>query len=121
MRTAVEQHGWDGGWFLRAYDADGNKVGSHQDTEGRIFIEPQGICPMAGIGLDDGKAVSALDAVEKHLATEHGILLLQPAFTSYRLNLGEISSYPPWLQGERKRVLPHESVGDHRRMPSRTS
>ena len=95
MRTAVDRHGWDGGWFLRAYDAAGGKVGSHENNEGQIYVEPQGICPMAGIGLEDGRAASALDAVERRLATEHGILLLQPAYTTYRLNLGEISSYPP--------------------------
>ncbi len=95
MRAAVNQHGWDGEWFHRAYDATGGKVGSHENDEGQIFIEPQGICPMAGIGLEDGKAASALNAVEQRLATEHGILLLQPAYTTYRLSLGEISSYPP--------------------------
>ncbi len=95
MRAAVDRHGWDGGWFLRAYDAAGEKVGSHENGEGQIFIEPQAICPMAGIGLEDGRATSALDAVERRLATEHGILLLQPAYTKYRPDLGEISSYPP--------------------------
>ncbi len=95
MRTAVEQHGWDGNWFLRAYDANGNKIGSRENEEGRIFIEPQGMCPMAGIGLDNGRAATALDAVYERLATEHGILLHQPAYTTYRLDLGEISSYPP--------------------------
>ncbi len=95
MRTAVAEHGWDGGWFLRAYDARGDKLGSRENDEGRIFVEPQGICPMAGIGIEDGKADTALDAVGRELLTDHGILLLQPAYTTYRLNLGEISSYPP--------------------------
>ena len=95
MRASVDQHGWDGEWFLRAYDAAGEKVGSHENNEGQIYVEPQGICPMAGIGIGDGRAASALDAVEQRLATEHGILLLQPAYTTYRPGLGEISSYPP--------------------------
>ena len=95
MQAAVEDHGWDGGWFLRAYDASGEKVGSHENDEGQIYVEPQGICAMAGIGLEDGRAASALDAVSQRLATEHGILLLQPAYTTYRPGLGEISSYPP--------------------------
>ncbi len=95
MRAAIDAFGWDGEWFLRAYDASGRKVGSKESDEGRIFVEPQGICPMAGIGLDDGRAARALDAVERELTTEHGILLVQPAFTSYRPELGEISSYPP--------------------------
>jgi cellobiose phosphorylase len=95
MTKAVLDHGWDGKWFLRAYDFFGDKVGSQECEEGRIFIEPQGICVMAGIGLDDGKAAQALASVGKHLATEHGIVLQQPAYSRYYLHLGEISSYPP--------------------------
>jgi cellobiose phosphorylase len=95
METVVKQHGWDGQWFLRAYDDFGHKVGSHENKEGQIFIEPQGFCVLAGIGLDDGRARQALASVEKHLATRHGIVLQQPAFSQYYLHLGEISSYPP--------------------------
>ena len=95
MEKAVQQHGWDGGWFLRAYDDAGDKVGSHECEEGQIFIEPQGICILAGIGLDDGRAEQALASVHERLATRHGIVLHQPAYTHYYLNLGEISSYPP--------------------------
>ena len=95
MEAAVLQHGWDGEWFLRAYDAFGDRVGSSECEEGQIFIEPQGMCIMAGIGVADGKAAQALQSVADQLATEHGILLHQPAYTRYRLELGEISSYPP--------------------------
>ncbi|MGD8792338.1 MAG: glycosyl transferase [Anaerolineae bacterium] len=95
MKAAIREHGWDGDWFLRAYDALGEPVGSHTCSEGQIFIEPQGICILAGIGQDDGRAARALDSVEGRLATPHGIVLHQPAYTQYRLNLGEISSYPP--------------------------
>jgi cellobiose phosphorylase len=95
MASVVCEHGWDGNWFLRAYDDFGRKVGSRECEEGRIFIEPQGFCVLAGIGLEDGKAEKALDAVKEHLATPHGIVLHQPAYTRYYLHLGEISSYPP--------------------------
>ena len=95
MTDTIRQHGWDGDWFLRAYDHFGDMVGSKTCQEGKIFIEPQGLCTMAGVGIEGGFAKSALSAVEKHLATEHGILLLQPAFSQYYLHLGEISSYPP--------------------------
>ena len=95
MQATVDEHGWDGEWFLRAYDATGTKVGSDECQEGRIFIEPQGICIMAGIGLDDGRAARALDSVDEHLATPHGLVLHQPAYSRYYLQLGEISSYPP--------------------------
>ncbi|EWH11040.1 glycosyltransferase [Catenovulum agarivorans DS-2] len=95
MVKAVEDHGWDGQWFLRAYDANGNAIGSHKNEEGQIFIESQGFCVMAGIGIENGKAQSALDSVEKHLACDFGIVLQQPAFSRYHIELGEISSYPP--------------------------
>jgi cellobiose phosphorylase len=95
MASSIAEHGWDGSWFLRAYDYYGNPIGTHTDTEGRIFIEPQGMCVLAGVGLENGRARSALSSVREHLATEHGVVLLQPAFTSYRIELGEISSYPP--------------------------
>jgi cellobiose phosphorylase len=95
MAATVREHGWDGDWFLRAYDDRGDKVGSKECTEGKIFIETQGMCVMAGIGLEDGSARRALDSVAQHLATPHGILLQQPAYRSYHLHLGEISSYPP--------------------------
>ncbi|MCU4677239.1 glycosyl transferase [Catenovulum sp. 2E275] len=95
MVQAVLQHGWDGQWFLRAYNAHGEAIGSHKNKEGKIFIESQGFCVMAGIGLEDGKAQQALDSVAEHLACDYGIMLQQPAFSQYQIELGEISSYPP--------------------------
>ena len=95
MVAAVDAHGWDGAWFRRAYDFFGEPIGSAANDEGQIFIEPQGICIMAGIGLDDGSADRALAAVRARLATPHGIVLQQPAFSAYQLRLGEISTYPP--------------------------
>ena len=95
MEQIVLRHGWDGEWFLRAYDDFGAKIGSKECQEGRIFIEPNGFCTLAGIGLGDGKAAKALAATREHLATQHGIVVQQPPYSKYYLNLGEISSYPP--------------------------
>jgi cellobiose phosphorylase len=95
MESTVWEAGWDGDWFRRAYDDFGRVLGSKENEEGKIFIEPQGICVMAGLGLNNGNAVKALDSVNEHLATPHGIILQQPAFSQYYLHLGEISSYPP--------------------------
>jgi len=95
MKKAIWTAGWDGDWFRRAYDDFGNPVGSQECEEGQIFIEPQGICVMAGLGLEDGRAKQALDSVAERLATLHGIVLHQPAYSRYYLHLGEISSYPP--------------------------
>jgi cellobiose phosphorylase len=95
MEETVWKAGWDGAWFRRAYDDFGHVLGSKENAEGKIFIEPQGMCIMAGMGVDNGNAAKALDSVNKYLATKHGIVLLNPAFSKYYLHLGEISSYPP--------------------------
>jgi len=95
MVASVLEHGWDGEWFLRAYDFFGNRVGSRENEEGSIFIESQGFCAMAGIGLGEGKVEQALDSVNAWLDSDVGLVLHQPAFTRYRLEYGEISSYPP--------------------------
>jgi cellobiose phosphorylase len=95
MEKTVLEHGYDGEWFLRAYDYYGNKVGSKENEEGKIFIEPQGFCVMAGIGVKDGRAQKALDSVKERLDTKYGIVLNNPPYTRYHLELGEISSYPP--------------------------
>ena len=94
MENAVRKDGWDGEWFLRAYDAFGHKVGSRECTEGQIFIEPQGMCTMAGIGGPD-YGEKAMASTRKYLLGEYGVELLSPCYTEYHPELGEISSYPP--------------------------
>jgi len=94
MVAAIEKHGWDGEWFLRAYDFFGEKIGSKENEEGKIFIESQGFCIMAEVGINDGKAQKALESVKKYLDCQYGIVLNNPAFTKYYINMGEISTYP---------------------------
>lgn len=94
MVDAIKDHGWDGEWFLRAYDFFGNKIGSEENEEGKIFIESNGWCSMAGVGLENGMVEKALDSVKERLDTEYGIVLNNPAYTKYHIEYGEISSYP---------------------------
>ena len=101
VSTAVEEvtkatikDGWDGDWFVRAYDAYGHKVGSKECDEGKIYIEPQGFCVMAGIGHELGYGKKALYSAEKILGNDYGLELLHPVYTVYHPELGEISSYP---------------------------
>ncbi|GHU73829.1 glycosyl transferase [Clostridia bacterium] len=94
MNKAMDKDGWDGEWFVRAYDADGKKVGGKECEEGQIFIESQGFSVMAKVGVDDGRALTALNSVKERLDTKYGIVLQQPPYTKYYLNLGEVSSYP---------------------------
>ena len=94
MEQTVLRYGWDGEWFLRAYDAFERPVGSHLNEEGQIFIEPQGFCVMAGIGGEEyGR--KALRSTEERLGNEFGIEILTPCYTEYHDYLGEVSSYPP--------------------------
>ncbi|MBE5879344.1 MAG: glycosyl transferase [Lachnospiraceae bacterium] len=95
MNEAVLKDGWDGDWFVRAYDAYSNKIGSKECEEGQIYIESQGFCVLAGIGVEEGLAEKALNSVKEKLDTKYGIMILQPAYTKYHLELGEVSSYPP--------------------------
>lgn len=95
MYDAILKDGWDGDWFVRAYDANSRKVGSKECEEGQIYIEPQGFCVLAGVGIKEGLAEKALDSVKEKLDTKYGVMILQPAYTRYHLELGEVSSYPP--------------------------
>ena len=95
MYDAVLKDGWDGDWFIRAYDAYSQKIGSRECEEGQIYIESNGFCSLAGIGVKEGLAKKALDSVKEKLDTKYGVMILQPAYTRYHLELGEISSYPP--------------------------
>jgi len=94
MENVVKTHGWDGEWYLRAYDFFGSKIGSKENAESQIFIEPQGFCAMAGIGQKEGFPERALQAVNERLAYKYGIVLNNPPFSKYHVELGEISSYP---------------------------
>lgn len=95
MEETINKHGWDGEWFIRAYNHYGEKIGSREREEGQIFIESNGFCTMAGIGLEDGRAKQALDAVKERLDCPYGIVLNNPPFTRYHVEMGEITSYPP--------------------------
>lgn len=94
MKELTMQYGFDGEWFLRAYDHYGHKVGSKECEEGKIFIEPQGFCVLAGLGKETGDDIKTLDSVSKYLNSDHGLVLNNPAFTTYHIEYGEISTYP---------------------------
>jgi cellobiose phosphorylase len=94
MVDVIKKYGWDGEWFIRAYDYYGHKIGSNENEEAKIFIESQGWCTMAGIGKEEGLCTKALNSVKERLDSKYGIVLNNPAFTKYYIEYGEISSYP---------------------------
>src|SRR5690554_3315078 len=95
MAAKICEQGWDGEWYVRAYDDFGNKIGSKECEDGKIYIETQGFGSMAQIGADKGYPIKALDSVKKHLDTKYGIVILDPPYKDYHVELGEVSSYPP--------------------------
>ena len=95
MEEAICTVGWDGEWYLRAYDDFGNKIGSNECENGKIFIETQGFGTMAKIGKAKGYPEKSLDSVKKYLDSKYGIVILWPAYQDYHVELGEVSSYPP--------------------------
>ena len=94
MKKNIMEHGFDGEWFIRAYDDFGRKMGSKECEEGKIFIEPQGFMVMSEVGKDVGADIKALDSIDKYLNCPYGLVLNNPAFTKYYVEYGEISTYP---------------------------
>ena len=92
MKKVMMDSAWDGDWFLRAYDAEGRKMGSRECEEGQIFIEPQGFAIMSDIDAEASK--KTLKAIDERLNTQYGLVLNNPAFTKYYIQYGEISTYP---------------------------
>ncbi len=112
MLETIEREAWDGEWYTRAYDAAGHVVGSKANVDGRIFVESQGWCVLGGAGADNGRARLALESVHRRLYTENGILLQQPAFSTYDPRLGEVSSYPPGVK-ENAGIFSHNNTWIH--------
>ena len=71
MKANIMESAWDGDWFLRAYDANGEKMGSKECEEGQIFIEPQGFAIMSDIGKDQGCDKKTLAAIDLYSTTQH--------------------------------------------------
>jgi cellobiose phosphorylase len=98
MLEAIYEHGWDGEWFVRAYDRFGKKIGSNENKEGKIFIEPQTFMGMARVGIENGMLEKAMNSLGKHLYSKHGVVVQQPAYTDFNMFVGEITSYPPGVK-----------------------
>lgn len=109
MTQAIKTHGWDGEWFIYAYDDSGKRTGSSESEEGKIFIEPQGCCVMAGIGAEEGLSQKAINSVRKYLDTAHGLATIDSPFSDYCSNLAQISSLPPGY-GKNGGILCHNNA-----------
>ncbi len=94
LKKAFDKYAWDGEWFYRATKDNGEKIGSRENKEGKIYLNAQTWSVLSGIA-DKDKAVKAINAVTKHLLKKNGCLLLTPAYTVPDQMIGYLSRYAP--------------------------
>jgi len=94
MKDVVNEHCWDGEWYVRYFTNDGIPIGSKINTEGKIYTNAQSWSIMSGFAKDE-RAKKALDSVNKYLNTEKGIKLSYPGYEKYDPAKGGISTFPP--------------------------
>ncbi len=94
MKERVNSHGWDGEWFIRYFDEKGNALGSHKNDVCILYCNAQSWPVMSGFAPRE-RALSAMEAVNKLLNTEHGIKLASKAYNGFIPEVGGITTYPP--------------------------
>ena len=94
QKNAINYYCWDGEWYLRAYDDDGQPLGSYRCQEGQIFLNPQSWATIAHIA-DGKRKKQILDNVAEYLDSDYGVVLLYPAYKQYNQAKGGITTYPP--------------------------
>jgi cellobiose phosphorylase len=94
MRARVNEHAWDGDWYVRYFDHDGSPIGTHKNPQGKIWANGQSWPVISGFATAE-RAHKALDSVLRHLNTKHGIKLSAPGFDGYDPNKGGVTTYPP--------------------------
>ncbi len=96
IEAAIQEHGWDGKWYLAGYSDAGEKVGSHENTEGQTFLNTQTWAVLIGLATGDRKT-ACLAAIDEILESEHGSLTLTPAYTKRDENVGRVSMLLPGM------------------------
>jgi len=94
LKTAVNMHGWDGGWYLYAITDDGDPVGSNRNAEGKIHLNVQTWALFTGVA-EGARAASLLQVIDKTLTTRYGPVLMHPAYTGYLKGIGKVSGKNP--------------------------
>lgn len=97
VKQALNQHGWDGSWYLQATTDDGLLLGSHENEEGRIFLMPNIWAVISGAAEAD-RTQTAMASVTEYLLKDYGTLLNFPAFTHPRPDIGYVTRYAPGLR-----------------------
>lgn len=108
LAAAVNEHGWDGGWYRRASLDSGGWIGSRANSHGAIYLNAQTWAILNDVAPPD-RAESCWDAVRTHLLDEAGALLLSPAYETPDEAIGYITRYAPGLR-ENGGVYSHAAV-----------
>lgn len=108
LSEAVEKHGWDGNWYIAGTRDDGKPFGSHENTSGKLFLNPQTWAAISGIGSPERTAM-AMQSVREQLFKPYGALLLSPAYATVDPYIGYITRYAPGLR-ENGGVYSHAST-----------
>jgi len=105
LSAALNQEAWDGEWYWRATKDSGEKLGSRENTEGKIYLNAQTWAVIGDVA-DEARAGQVLDAVERYLEHKAGPLLLAPAYTTPDEQIGYLTRYAPGLRenGESTRM-----------------
>jgi cellobiose phosphorylase len=95
--AAINEHGWDGDWYVRATLDDGSPLGSATNRVAKIFLNAQTWAVLADVAPQE-RATRCMAAVREHLLTEAGPLLLAPAFDAPIPAIGYITRYAPGMR-----------------------
>jgi cellobiose phosphorylase len=124
LRASIEEHGWDGGWYLRAFFDDGTPLGSAGSHECRVDSVAQSWSVLSGAG-DGARSRAAMEAVDRLLVRRNRglIQLLDPPFDTSQPDPGYIKGYVPGVRENGGQythaaiwtVMAFAALGDHRR------
>ncbi len=90
MRDLIEEYGWDGEYYIDAYNDNDAKIGSKECEEGKIFLIPQIWAVFSGVSRN-GREIIAMDSVEKHLSDPLGTVISYPPYTKYDKGIGSVT------------------------------
>jgi cellobiose phosphorylase len=94
IKKAVEDSAWDGEWYVRYFDHEGNPIGTRKSEKGKIWINSQSWAVISGIASEE-RAKQCMESVKKHLNTEFGVKLSAPGYNGFDEVIGGVTTYPP--------------------------
>ena len=97
VKKACEEVLWDGKWYVRGITAQGRKIGTQADTEGKVHMESNTWAVLSGVASRE-RGLSAMDAVDEYLYTPWGLMLNAPSFVTPDDSIGFVTRVYPGLK-----------------------